>query len=92
VGFQVDGRAGDGRWLVRLLAGRPAATAERAIGLLDPADATFQFLAGWSLRSLRSIAVEDDGAYVAIEDERRVVRFRDGGKVREVLFPRTGSR
>ena len=36
---------------------------------------------------LTPVAIEPDGSFVAIEDGRRVVRFRDHGKERTVLFP-----
>jgi hypothetical protein len=90
----LEGRLDAESWVVR--AGgvvkfdddRTAPRLLQAVALLHAGSARLEPLTPWSAASFETVALEDDGAYVAIADDRRVVRFRDAGRVREVLFPR----
>ncbi len=80
---QVAGRRPDGPWLVEL-----RTESERAYVLLDPAAPSATALTPWLPTQLHAVAIDDDRSLVAIEDERRVVRWGPTPGVRTVLFPR----
>ncbi|HVG94309.1 MAG TPA: hypothetical protein VND21_07670, partial [Planctomycetota bacterium] len=79
--------AGD-RWLLTVATALDPAVARWATGLLDLETGALRRLTPWSARPVRTVALEPEGSVVAIEEDRRVVRFRDGGATREVLYPR----
>jgi hypothetical protein len=79
--------AGD-RWLLTVATSLDPAAARWATGLLDLGTGTLRLLTPWSARPVRTVALEPEGSFVAIEEDRRVVRFREGGATREVLYPR----
>ena len=79
--------AGD-RWLLTVATALDPAVARWATGLLDLETGALRRLTPWSARPVRTVALEPEGSFVAIEEDRRVVRFREGGATREVLYPR----
>ena len=96
--------AADGRALVRVFRGplvrpersRHATWAPPPQGLnawvvVDPVKRTARRLTSWTTGVLNPVAFEPSGTFLAIEDQKHVVRFGPGLDERTVVFPRPAA-
>ena len=58
--------------------------------VVNPVDKTARRVSPWT-RGLQSIAFEPSGAFLVIEDSKRIVRFGPGPDDRTVVFPRPAA-
>jgi len=81
--ISIVGRTGDGRILLRLQ--RAPAESAWAVLAADKRHATL--VVDWMPRYVVPVALLSEGAFVTLEDGRRIVRHA-AGRAPEVLFPR----